>query len=204
MVATLDGPAPFSLIVPGNVGFGAATAYLGPVGTAMPSDSVNLGVSWAVGIPAWVPVGATDTGVATTYTPQTNDLTIEESPIPAAVLVNSLDLSTSLAFAEDVIANIKFAFGTGSLVTTAAGAAGVIGKTVFTLGRALNNYALGIEMQLPTGHWRRIAIPNVVSVGTVQTNYNRASGKRMYPATFRTICLPEQISWTDKTAESTS
>lgn len=204
MPATLDGAAPFQIITPTNVGYGAATLYLGPVGTVMPPDSVNMGVSWSTGIPAWVPVGATDSGINYGWNPSTNDLTIEESMLPVAVLMQTSDFPVTATFAEDVIANLKYAMGVGLIAVTAAGAAGVVGKSVYTLGTLLTPMALGIEYANPTGHWTRVSVPNVMSVGQVTVNNNRASQKRMYAATFRAVCLPSAITITYKTAESTS
>jgi hypothetical protein len=204
MVATLDGPAPFQLLNTASVGYGVATLYLGPVRTAMPADSINMGVSWSTGIPAWVPVGLTASGITYGWNPTTNDLTAEETPLPVAILMSTSDFPITATFEEDVLANIKYAFGVGSIVTTAAGAAGVVGKSVYTLGTLLTPMALGIEYANPTGHWTRISVPSVVSVGQVTVNNNRASALRQYAATFRATCLPSAITITYKTAESTS
>jgi hypothetical protein len=202
MVATLDGLAPFQLVTPSNVGVGPATLYLGPVGTAMPPDTVNMGVSWSVGIPAWVPIGATQSGVTYGWNPTTNDITIEESPLPAAILISTSDFPVTVTLAEDLVANIKYALGSGSITTQAAGT-GLVGKSTLTLGTLLNPMALGIEYANVHGHWTRISVPNVVSVGQWTATSTRASAARMFAATFRAICLPSQITVAEKTAEST-
>jgi hypothetical protein len=204
MPATLDGIAPFELVTPANVAAGSATLYLGPVGTAMPADTVNMGVSWAVSVAAWVPQGGSQSGWIFNWTPTTTDLPIDESPIPAGVLVNSVDANITGTLAEDTIQNVLTSMGCGSLVTQAAGASGVVGKSTWSGSTILNPMALGVEGATPAGHWRRISIPRVVSVGTVAVGFNRATSQRMYACTFRAICLPSQIQWTDKTAESTS
>lgn len=204
MVATLDGAAPFQQLTTANVGYGPATLYLGPVGTAMPADSVNMGVSWSVSIAAWVPVGLTASGITYGWNPTTNDLGAEETPIPVAITMASSDFPVTATFEEDVLANIKYAFGVGSITTQAAGAAGAVGKSTYTLGTLLAQMALGIEYANPTGHWTRISVPQVVSVGQITVNNNRASALRQFTATFRAICLPSAITIVYKTAESTS
>lgn len=202
MVATADGAAPFQLVDPTKVGYGAATLYLAPVGTAMPADTVNMGTSWAVGIPAWTPIGSTDDGVHYGSNPTTNDLSIEESPIPAAVLIESMDFPVSCIFAEDVLANVRYAAGVGTITTQAAGI-GAVGKSTLTFGSVPLQFALGIEHMNPYGHWTRVSVPNVMSVNQWTVDNRRAAGKRVYAAQFRAVCLPSQITRVDKTAEST-
>lgn len=205
MVITADGVLPYSNPVPANIEAGISTVYLGAIGTALPADTVNMGISWSVSVAAWVAQGASQGGTSPTWTPQTQDLDFDESELPGAIIMASADLSVAMVLAEDVIANIRTAFGTGSLATQAAGAS-LVGKTTFTPGTTLNQYAMGIEMaisQQGTPHWRRILIPSVVSVGTVAPVYGRTS-QRLYACTFRANCLPTAIQVIDKTAESTS
>lgn len=202
MVATLDGAAPFQQLDPTKVGYGAATLYIAPFGTAMPADTVNMGVNWATGIPAWVPIGSTDDGVHYSFNPNTNDLQIEESPIPAAVLVDTLDVAVTATFAEDVLANLLYAIGAGTITTQAPGVS-LVGKSTLTLSTTLNKYALGIEHSNPYNHWTRVSIPSVMSAGQVTVDNRRSQGKRMYGASFRAICLPSAITVVQKTAEGT-
>lgn len=205
MVITADGPAPFENLTPANIEAGISTLYLAPVGTALPADTVNMGISWSVSVAAWVCQGATQSGVAPSWTPQTQDLDYDESELPGNIIMASADLSVNVTLVEDVIANIRTAFGTGTLTTQAPGAS-LVGKTTFSPGTTLNSYAMGIEMAINTQgtpHWRRILIPSVISVGTVAPVFGRTS-QRMYACTFRANCLPSAIQVIDKTAESTS
>lgn len=202
MVVTADGTAPFQQLTTANVIASDATLYIGPVGTAMPADTINMGVNWATGIPAWIPQGLTDGGVTYAYTPTTNDLTVEESPIPAGITVPTADFPVTCVFAEDTTNSKLFSFGSGSVATQAAGASAVA-KSTLTLAYSLNQYALGLEYKNPTGHWTRVSVPAVVSVGN-PTVVNSRTQKRMYAATFRAICLLTAIQIVDKSAESTS
>lgn len=207
MVITADGPAPYQNPVLTNVAAGgSATAYLAPVGTAGVADTVNMGTSWAVSVPAWVPQGATQSGISPVWTPATQDFDVDESTIPAAVVLTSADLTVSIVLAEDTMANIRTAFGVGSIATQAAGAS-LVGRNAFTPSIILNQYALGVEMAINNNggvpHWRRWVIPQVVSVGTVSPVYSR-TGQRFYACQFRAIGLVSNFSMIDKTAESTS
>lgn len=202
MVATADGAAPFQLLDLTKVGYGAATLYLAPVGTAFPADTVNMGVNWGTGIPAWVPIGSTDDGVHYGANPTLNPLTVEESPIAAAQLVDSLDFPVTATFAEDVLANVRIAIGLGTIATQAPGI-GAVGKSTLTLGTLPIQFALGIEHANPYGHWTRVSVPNVMSASQITVDNRRSAGKRMYAATFFANCLPSQILIIQKTAEST-
>lgn len=187
---------PYQSIDTSKVVKGPATLWLGPVGTAMPADTVAIGTAWTT---PWAAIGATDTGVQTAWNPNTQDTMIEEQALPVSVDLVSADFSVTVALAEDTLENIKYAFGVGSIVTTAA-STGIIGKKTLTLASALNPLALGIEMVNSFGFWRRVSVPNVVSVGQVTTEIRRIAGKRMYPTTFRATCAPEQITFVDMTA----
>lgn len=202
MVITADGTAPYQLLTTGNVDAGDATMYIGPVGTAMPADTVNMGISWSVGIAAWVPQGLTDGGITFGYNPTTSDLTVEESPIPAGIVVPTADFPVTVAFAEDTINSALYSFGSGAITTQAAGASAVA-KSTLTMAYSLNSYALGLEYKNPTGHWTRISIPSVVSVGSPSVASTR-SKNRIFAATFRATCLLTAIQVVYKTGESTS
>lgn len=179
-----------------NVIVGEATLYIGPANTAMPDDTVALGEAWPVG---WTYIGATDAGVTLTVSTNTQDITIEEQSTPALVTVTSKDVTVACALAEDTIANMKTAYGGGTLTTQVA-ATGTIGKSTLTLSDTLDQLAVGFEGVNPEGFFRRVYIPVVVSVASVGTSYRRAAAKRMYPISLRAICAPSSIEIVDMTA----
>lgn len=202
MTITADGAAPFQQLTTANVIANDATLYIGPVGTAMPTDLINMGINWAVGVPAWIPIGLTEDGISYGYNPTTNDLTVEESPIPAGITVPTADFPITCTIAEDTIGNLLFALGSGAIATQAAGAS-LVGKSTITMAYNLNQYALGLEYKNPTGHWSRVSVPSVVSVGA-PTIQNSRTNERQFACTFRATCLLTAIQVVYKTAESTS
>ena len=177
-----------------NVIVGPATLYTGAANSdVLPANSVALGGSWGG---TWVYSGATDSGVAWNVTQNTQDITIEEQPNPAAVTVLTMDVSVSVTLAEDTIENMKISFG-GTL-TVNAGATPP--NKVLTFNTNVNNYALGFEgLGATAGKPRRVYIPNVVSISQAQVPYRRAAEKRMYAVTFRAICAPSSITVTEIT-----
>lgn len=179
-----------------NVIVGEATLYIAPANTAMPADTVNLGAAWPVG---WTYIGATDAGVTLTVNTNTQDITIEEQSTPALVTVTTKDVTVGFALAEDTVANMKTAYGGGTLTTQAA-ATGTIGKDTLVLSDTLDQLAVGFEGINPKGFFRRVYIPVAMSIASVATPYRRAAAKRMYPTTLRAICAPSSIQIVDMTA----
>lgn len=200
MAATVDLALPFEQLDTTKVSGGAATVYLAPVGTAMVSDTaVSMGTAWGG---AWVPLGSTDDGWHLGITPNTVDWNIEESPIPANIQVDTLDVAVSASLKEDQVANFRYAVGVGTIASQVAGI-GAVAKSTLTLNTILNQFALGIEHANAYAHWTRYFIPIVVGAGTLTVDMRRAQSPRMYGANFRAICLPSQIQVIQKTGEST-
>lgn len=183
-----------------NVLVGPATLYLGPEAEAMPADSVMLGGDWGAN---WMHPGYTDEGLTFNFERDTEMHRVEEQSSPAVVTVNESELMIAVAFAEDTLENMKFAYGGGTITETAAGS-GQIGKKTLRLSDQLEVLALGFEGKNPQGFYRRVYIPRVVSVGSVETPYRRSDSKRMYPAEFQAICAIEDIQIVDMTAEATA
>jgi hypothetical protein len=185
-----------------NVVYGTALCFTAPVGTSLPSDA-NLGVgsSWTGG--GWSYIGATDSGVTLTWTPSTQDISIEEQPTPVAVLVTTANLQVTFDFSEETLANISMAYGNGSIATTSAGA-GQPAKSVLSLSTTANHVAVGVVGKNQLGFARVFSIPEMMSAGTVATAFRRAASQRLYPTTFNTVCPFEQIQVIDLTAPASS
>lgn len=202
MAATLDGAAPFEAIDTTKVNGGVATLWLAATGTAMVADTVNMGDDWRTTVPAWAPVGGTQDGVHLSITPNTVDWTIEESPIPAAVQVDTLDFAVAATLSEESVANLRLAVGVGTIATQAAGV-GAVGKSTLTLNTLVNKFALGFEWKNALGHWTRGFVPVVMGAGTVTIDNRRAASQRLYGLNLRAVCLPTAIQIVEKSAEST-
>lgn len=187
-----------------NVLVGIATLWYAPVDPItgpepMPADTIGEGVDWAGN---WIAPGATDQGVKITKAPKTQDITIEEQGTPALVTIDSTDVSIDTSLAEDTLANMALAYGGGTITTVAAGASQV-GKSTLTLADNLALLSVGFEGINVDGFWRRVYIPKVLSVASVDTTYRRAAAARLYPVTLRAICAPSDIVVVEKTAEAT-
>lgn len=179
---------------------GYADIYVGPVGTALPADTVALHGTWPGG---WTGIGFTEDGLEIEKSVDTDDITVEEQMTPVDVAVTGIGVAVRFTLTEDTVANMKIAYGGGTIATQAPGASPLIGKSTLTLGEALDEYALAFEAENSFGFFRRILIPKVISVGSVGTPY-RKNEKRLYPVEFRAICDPSTIQIIEKTAAPTS
>lgn len=188
-----------------NVFTGQVTLWVAAANSPIPADSVAIDTDWSVlttgGITAgmWRAPGATQAGWSTEYATTTNDITIEEQSIPAATLKTATSYRITGVLSEDVLENVKLAYGGGTLVTTAA-ASGVIGKKTLTLSDTMDSLAVAIEGLNKFGFFRRIYIPVATSTASVTTPYRRAAGQRVYAVQFNAACAINQIVETDMTA----
>jgi hypothetical protein len=185
-----------------NVVYGTALCFTATVGTSLPADDqLGVGSAWTGG--GWSYIGATDSGVTLTWTPSTQDISIEEQPTPVAVLVTTANLQVTFDFSEETLANISMAYGNGSIATTSAGA-GQPAKSVLSLSTTANHVAVGVVGKNQLGFARVFSIPEMMSAGTVATAFRRAASQRLYPTTFNTVCPFEQIQVIDLTAPASS
>lgn len=185
--------------ITGNVLVGTALLYVAPYGSAgepMPADTIALGSAWGGN---WVAMGGTQQGVKITVNPKTIDIMIEEQMTPAQVVVDTEDIRVDTTLSEDIIANMKLAYGGGTIVTQAP-TVSLIGKTTLTLADSLDLLSVGFEARNSFGLFRRVYIPKVVSIATVATDYRRAAVQRLYPVTLRAICDPTLITIEEQTA----
>lgn len=189
-----------------NVLVGQARMFLQKIVTgsvpALPADTVALGAAWpSVSPNIWVPVGATQEGLNFRFQRSTQDVNVEEQLTPVQVNTTSLDISMDMVLSEDTLETMVYAYGGGSIVTTAAASA-VIGKKTLTINSDLDLYAFGFETQNEFGFYRRVMVPAVVSVGQAETLYRRAQDARRYAVSLRVICSPEEIQVVSKTANA--
>ena len=167
---------------------------------ALPAESVPIDGDWGVD---WYHPGFTEEGVATTFERETEAQNVEEDPLPAFYSTTTATFNVATSFAEDTLENIKLAMGGGIITVTAAGT-GQIGKEALQLSEELEELALGFEGKNAQGFWRRVYIPRVVAMGSVETSYRRAANKRVYPAEFGSICAIGEIEIINMTAPATA
>lgn len=177
---------------------GHASIFTGPENTPLPDDDEGVGIDWDT---PWVNVGATEEGVSFIVGTDTQDINIEEQSTPVAILVTRRNVRLTFVLSEDTIEHMKLAYGGGTLVTTAAASA-VVGKKTLTLSDTLDRLAVGFEGLNPHGFFRRVYVPNVLSLADVTTRYRRAADNRQYAVELRAVCAANQIKVIDKTANA--
>jgi hypothetical protein len=173
-------------IAPGNVSWGFAYLWVAPENEPPPADTVAYGGDWAGN---WKFPGASSDGVHRTFTRNTNDLYVEEQSTPVGVVTVNSDYSVTINFAEELIANLKYAYGGGTLTTVV----GPPAKTTLALSDTLDRLAIGFDALQSDGKTWRVYVPSVMAGGTVTTDYRRSEGPRIFPATFRAICAISSI-----------
>jgi hypothetical protein len=184
---------------------GLAAMYLAPYSAAtpavLPADTVALGGGWPTTPQLWVPIGASEEGVTMAFRRNTQDIMVEEQITPVSVETTDADLRFEVSLSEDVLENLRIAFG-GGTVTTVAAATGVIGKKTLVLSTDLDHLALGFECKNPEGFFRRMLVPDVVSIADISTPFRRAANARRYRAAFRALVAPENVTIINKTANA--
>jgi hypothetical protein len=164
--------------------FGVGYLWTAPFATALPAD-IDLGdqTKWV----GWSYVGGTDQGVQIQFSPNMNEIQIEETPIPVASLVQTATFQVSTALSEETLANINLAYGGGGSIATQAQGVGVPGKKTLSLSSNFATLACAILAKNDFGYPRVFYIPKIMSAGQVQTNFRRAADKRMYPITLNSL-----------------
>lgn len=186
---------------------GMVAVYLAPYSTAspaaLPAESVALGGAWPSTPQPWAPIGATEQGASFLFRRSTQSLTVEEQLTPVKVETTEVELKVEATLAEDSVETMRTAFGGGTITTTAAGV-GQIGKKELEIQSDLTHFALGMEGQNSFGFFRRILIPDIVSIADVEVTNRRAAGLRLYKVSFWCLSTIEDVSIVDKTANATS
>lgn len=182
---------------------GMVQVYLAPYNEAspavLPADTVALGGTWPAVPQPWTAIGATQEGVSMVFRRSTQNLTIEEQMTPIAVETTEVEATIEAVLAEDTFETMKTAFGGGTVTTTAAGV-GTIGKKELVISSDLEHFALGMEGRNTFGFFRRVLVPDVVSIADVEQVNRRAASLRMYKVSFRSLVKPEEMFFKEQTA----
>jgi hypothetical protein len=182
-----------------NVAIGVANLYVAPADTPLVADTIDYGSPWG-GL--WVYQGGTVEGVKWSVEPDVKEHRIEESSTPALIVVDSTGVTVETELAEDVLENMKTAFGAGGTITVTPAASGVMGKKELKMADILGVVAVAFEAKTAAGFWRRVHIPRCNSVGKTETSYRRAENYRTLPVEFRAISDIPDITIREKTAEA--
>lgn len=169
----------------------------------LPADTVMVGTNWTTSMPAWKPVGATESGVTMRFTRETTDITIEEQVNPVDVATNTLDPRIECTLAEDTLNTMMLAYGGGTIAATAAGASQP-GISELTISEEVTHLTLGMEGVNNKGFWRRVLFADVLSVAEVETSYRRAETQRLYAVSFRMVSPISTLKVREMVAAATS
>jgi hypothetical protein len=167
----------------------------------LPADTVALGAAWPTTPQPWVAIGASAEGASLMFRRSTQSLTVEEQLTPVAVETTEVELKVEVTLAQDTLETMQIAMGGGTLTTTAA-SSGVIGKKALVLADDLTHYALGIEAKNTYGFFRRMLVPEIVSIADVETSYRRSANLRLYKVSLWALCSLAQVDIRDKTADA--
>jgi hypothetical protein len=186
---------------------GQVQVYLAPYNettpAVLPAESVALGGTWPTTPQPWAPIGATEQGVSLLFRRSTQSLMIEEQMTPVAVETTEIECKVEAVLAEDTFETMRVAYGGGTITTTAAGV-GQIGKKELVISSDLEHFALGLEGKNTYGFWRRVLVPDIVSIADVEQVNRRAASLRLYKVSFWSLVKPEDMDWAEMTAAATS
>lgn len=167
----------------------------------LPEDTVALGGVWPTTPQPWTAVGATQEGVSFLFRRNTNSLMIEEQLTPVAVETVDVEFKVEMTLAEDTFETMRVSYGGGTITTQAAGS-GVVGKKTLQLSNDLEHFSLGLEGRNTYGFWRRILIPEIVSIADVEQLNRRAQSLRLYKVSFWSLSSIEDVTFEEMTAEA--
>ncbi|MGW1676034.1 phage tail tube protein [Saccharopolyspora sp. NPDC002376] len=173
---------------------GMAAIYLAPYSletpVEMPPDTLALGEEWPA---PWTPIGATTEGASFQYSRDTDTISIEEQMTPVDERTSSLTFTVEVELAQDTLQTMRWAYGGGTITTTAA-TASEPGISTLKISDEMEDLVLGLEGQNEFGFWRRIGVPRVKSRADVTTNYRRSANPRSYAVSLRSLVAPSQVS----------
>lgn len=150
----------------------------------------------------WVSAGATSEGFKVNVETSTTQVTIEEQSTPVDETVESKAINIDAILAEDTMTTIKYAWGGGTIVHTAAGV-GQPAKDTMSLTDNVQYYTATLESRNFNGYARRLYIPKASMSGSGEVAFRRAADKHMYPVTLASLCAPSEIQIVDITAPGT-
>lgn len=165
----------------------------------LPAETVALGGAWPATPQPWEAVGASEQGASMVFRRNTQSLSIEEQVTPVAVETSEVEFRVEITLAEDTLKSMRLAMGGGTITTTAA-ATGQIGKQTLQLSNDLEHFALGLEGKNPEGFWRRMLVPDVVSIADVEQVNRRAASLRMYKVSLWCLSSIEEVEIHNMTA----
>lgn len=181
---------------------GQARPFIQPYDPAspptLPSNSVALNGSWGS---AWTELGATFGGLTFGFERKTEEIMVEEQSTPVQITTDMTEFMFELELSEDSLDTMRYAYGGGTITTTAP-ASGVVGTRQLAISAELQNFSFGFEGVNEFGFWRRVLVPVVVSVAKAETEYVRAKKQRTYKCEFTSLVEVTQVTVLEMNAEA--
>jgi hypothetical protein len=178
------------------VGPGAAEIVVTGTGTL----TGGSGATPLVTPPSWSAMGGTEQGWGTSYTPQTQDITIEEQQTPVGRYITGATYEFTANLSEDSMENLTLALSGARTITAAA--SGVYGSDQMTMTENLPVIAVALETQNRKGYPRRYYVPGATCAVNVGQTFRRAAAQHLIPVTFSSVCPTEDIAVRSITAPS--
>ena len=184
-----------------NVLVGYANIWTAPFASGSPATEPAIVSTTGLAVPTspWVASGFTEEGLNVELDKRTTDIRVEEQSTPILVTFDELTVNLVFTVMEDTLANMKLAYGGGTL-STITPATGVAGETTLNLSENIDQLSFFAQGWNSLNLGRTIYVPSVNSVGRVQTRYRRAASARMYTVTLHALSAPSAIIIRDVTA----
>lgn len=186
-------------VVVGNAVLWTAPWVAAPGTKALVADTVALFNVTTWETDGWVGAGATNEGFKVNVETSTTTVTIEEQSTPVDETIEGKTITIEAELAEDTLQTMSWAWGGGTIVTTAAGA-GTPGTSKMNLTNEIKYVTAALEMRNFKGLARRIYVPKMSISGSGETSFRRSADKRLYPVRLNSLCRPEDIQIVDITA----
>lgn len=168
-----------------KVEVGSAAGFISPVGTADPDDSVTV-FDPAVWTTPWVPAGATEQGWQVNWNPTTERKYIDEQQTPVDEQMTEATLQFVANLAEDTVNSWQYALNADKTLVVAS--TGVAPKTILTPSRVLKRYKVVLETQSTDDYPVRWIVDEMTCAVNVGASFRRATGMRLIPVTFTSVC----------------
>lgn len=153
--------------------------------TGITGGTINISAS------LWTPVGATDQGWKLNADKTTTKITIEEQSTPVATTIESQTVSIEGAAAEDISRTLQVVYN--MINTYTASTTGHAGFETLSLTDTPLQYACALVMANQLGFSRWAYIPATTCLANASAAFRRANAKRMYAATFESVCATSSI-----------
>jgi hypothetical protein len=164
---------------------GSAVAFLAPVATPDPHDSITV-FDPAVWTTPWKSCGGTEQGWTVNWNPSVNDIRIDEQATPVDQEMDSATLQFVANLAEDTVQSWGLAMN--ATATAMAAGTGQPAKSRLVPSDKLLRYKVVLESQTTGDFPVRFIVPEMTCAANVGASFRRAAGARLIPVTFTSVC----------------